>query len=93
MKYKMRYDRGIGGVQTFYYRDACKEFVSPDVLGLPEVSYFLQGCQDDFKGYFMVPGSPAAANEAANEAANGGTALQITVPALFVVGLLAFVLL
>ena len=80
--YHVKYSVGNGHANPVYYSDNnCKtEAVMPEAK-----SPIPGGCQDDFKVYLTLPGSPGAAN--------GGTALQITVPALFVVGLLAFVLL
>jgi len=80
--YHVKYSVGNGHANPVYYSDNnCKtEAVMPEAK-----SPIPSGCQDDFKEYLTLPGSPGAAN--------GGTALQITVPALFVVGLLAFVLL
>ena len=84
--YHVKYSVGNGHANPVYYSDNnCKTEAAT-----PSFQYPIPGgCQDDFKEFLTLPGSPAAANEAAN----GGTALQITVPALFVVGLLAFVLL
>ena len=78
-KYSMKNDK----VTAVYYSDNCKTVADMSAFGMKNEA-IAGGCSDDFKNYITLPHSADGSS---------GTALQITTPALFVVGLLAFVLL
>ena len=80
--YHVKYSMKNGKATSVYYSDNCKTVADVSALGMTTQDALAGGCTDDFKNYITFPTT-----------ANSGTALQITAPALFVVGLLAFVLL